>query len=76
MHLKFVLNENNSEEEADMCYALEQIQRNAEKKGKRQGIQQMNELVRRLLADGRQEDLLRATADAGFRQKLLVEYNI
>ena len=76
-HLEFVTNEESGgEEEADMCYALEQIQRNAEKKGKRQGIQQMNELVRRLLADGRQEDLLRATADAGFRQKLLVEYNI
>ena len=79
-HLRFVLNENNNEEEADMCYALDQIQRNAEKKGKRQGIQQgvqqMNELVRRLLADGRQEDLLQATVDAGFRQKLLAEYKI
>lgn len=39
-HLRFVLNEKNREEEADMCYALDQIQRNAEKKGKRQGIQQ------------------------------------
>ncbi|MDE5590105.1 MAG: hypothetical protein K2J60_13380 [Acetatifactor sp.] len=51
-------NEESSEEEADMCYALDQIQRNAEKKGKRR------------------EDLLQATADAGFRQKLLAEYEI
>jgi len=79
-HLEFVTNEENSEEEADMCYALEQLQRNAEKKGIRQGVkqgvQQMNELVRRLLADGRQEDLLRATADAGYRRKLLEEYKV
>ncbi len=102
--MEFVTNEENSEEEADMCYALEQLQRNAEKQGKRQGIkqgiqqgiqqgikqgiqqgiqqgikqgaQQMNELVRRLLADGRQDDLLRATADAGYRRKLLAEYKI
>lgn len=57
-HLEFVTNEESSEEEADMCYALDQIQRNAEKKGKRR------------------EDLLQATADAGFRQKLLAEYEI
>ena len=82
--MEFATNEENGEEEADMCYALEQLQRNAEKKGKRQGIkqgvqqgiQQMNELIRRLLADGRQEDLLRATADAGYRRKLLAEYKI
>ena len=76
-----------------MCYALDQIQRNAEKKGRKQGqkegkqeglrqgmqegiqkgMQQMSEQIRRLLADGRQEELAQAAADAMSWQKLLAE---
>lgn len=83
-HLEFVTNENKGEEEADMCYALKQIQKKAEKKGRRrgkrqgiqQGIQQMNELARRLAADGRLEELLQAAADERVCRQLLKEYGI
>lgn len=75
-HLEFVTNENKGEEEADMCYALKQIQKKAEKKGRRRGIQQMNELARRLAADGRLEELLQAAADERVCRQLLKEYGI
>lgn len=68
------------EEEADMCYALDAIIRDAEKKGKRQGTKQgidrTNRLNQLLLADGRQDDLLKSTMDAPFQQKLFREYHI
>lgn len=75
-------------EEADMCYALDAIIRDAEKKGKRQGtklgiqqgvrqgIDRTNRLVQLLLADGRQEELLKSTTDTLFQQKLFREYHI
>ncbi|MCM1188962.1 MAG: hypothetical protein NC541_06660 [bacterium] len=55
-HLRFVLAEGKEEEEADMCYALDQIQRNAEKKGRKQGQK-----------EGRQEGLRRGKQE-GIRQ--------
>ena len=68
------------EEEADMCYALDAIIRDAEKKGKRQGARQgidrTNRLIQLLLADGRQDDLLKSTTDTLFQQKLFREYHI
>lgn len=71
-----------------MCKALDEIQKNAEKKGMKQGIKQgkkaglqdginkMNKLIQQLLADGRQEELAQAAADSALRRKLFAEYHI
>ena len=71
-----------------MCKALDEIQKNAEKKGMKQGIKQgrkvglqdginkMNKLIQQLLADGRQEELAQAAADSALRRKLFAEYQI
>lgn len=79
-HLEFHINGESGEEEADMCKALEDIKEDAKKQGMKQGvkqgIQRMNRLVQQLLADGRQEDLIRATTDEVFRKRLLKEYHI
>ncbi|MDE7045866.1 MAG: hypothetical protein K2O97_12815 [Acetatifactor sp.] len=87
-HLNFEINQESQEEEADMCKALDEIQKNAEQKGirkeikqgKKEGIQEgiskMNTLIQRLLADGKQEELAQAAADALFRKKLFAEYHI
>ncbi|MDE7353375.1 MAG: hypothetical protein K2O06_10040 [Acetatifactor sp.] len=85
-------NTRSGEEEADMCVALDAIIRDAEKRGKRQGtkdgiqqgirqgaeqgITRVNKLVKRLLADGRQDDLLRAVSDELFQKRLFREYRI
>lgn len=55
---------------------LDNMKKDAEKKGLKKGIDQMNRLVQQLLMDGRQEELIRATADARVRRKLLREYHI
>lgn len=85
--LHFVKNEEN-EEEADMCKALRDIKKNAEKQGVRQGVKQgvkqgekqgearMAFLMGRLLADGRTEDARLAAADEGIRKRLYREYSI
>lgn len=87
-HLTFRKSQDGQEEEADMCKALDEIQKNAEKKGMKQGIKQgrkaglqdginkMNKLIQQLLADGRQEELAQAAADSALRRKLFAEYHI
>ncbi len=70
--LEFVLNEESGEEEADMCKALQDIKKDAQRQEKRR----MNKLIRLLLAEGRQEDLLRSTTDQVFQRELFREYHI
>ncbi len=41
-----------------------------------EGTQRINELNRRLLADGRQEDMIRAVQDLKYQETLLVEYRL
>lgn len=72
--LKFVMNQETKEEEADMCKALAGIERNARRQGRQQGIEQVGTLLQRLVADGRQEDLLKAATDRFHLQRLLKEY--
>ena len=78
--LQFTLNEESGEEEGDLCEALEEIKRHAEKKGAKRGAEEMNrrtnKLIQRLLAEGRQEDLLRSTSDRLFQQQLFQKYHI
>lgn len=87
-YLMFEVKQEGQEVKADMCKALDEIQKSAERKGMKrgrkqgmeqgieQGINKMNELVQRLLTDGRQGDLARAAADSVFRKKLFAEYHI
>ena len=72
------------EEGYNMCKALRDLQAQAErngekrgeKRGEKKGTQKVNKLNRFLIRDGRQEDLLRATKDRRFQQKLFEEYCI
>ena len=63
-----------------MCKAWEDIKKDERKQGVKQGLEQglerMNKLVQLLLADGRQNDLMKSTSDAVFQQKLFREYHI
>ena len=68
--------EESGEEEGDMCKALDDIQRHAEKKGEKRGNQRTNKLIQLLLAEGRQEDLLRSATDRVFQQQLFRKYHI
>lgn len=86
--LQFTLNEESGEEEGDLCEALEEIKRHAEKKGEKRGERKgakrgaeemnrrTNKLIQLLLAEGRQEDLLRSTSDRLFQQQLFQKYHI
>ena len=98
--LNFMINQETGEEEADMCKALAGIERNAERRGKeegmregkeegmregkkegikegmKEGIQQVGALMRRLLAEGKQEEVLKAAKDGAYLQRLLLEYDI
>lgn len=75
-YLEFHTNEEGGEEAADMCKALDDIKKDAEKKGLKRGIDQMNRLIQKLLTDGRQEELIHATTDPKIRRKLMREYHI
>ena len=90
--LQFTMNPESGEEETDMCKAWEDIKKDERKQGVRQGrkqgrkqgikqgleqgLERMNKLVQLLLADGRQDDLLKSTTDTLFQQKLFQEYHI
>lgn len=66
----------------NMCKALDDMvkdgerrgERRGECRGKRLGKNQINKLNRLLLADNRQEELLRSVSDRKLQQKLLQEY--
>lgn len=78
--LDFILNQETGEKEADMCKALTDLKKDAERRGIKQGIEQgtcrTNKLIELLLSDGRQDDLLRSARDTLFQKKLFQEYNI
>lgn len=82
--LQFTTNPESGEEETDMCKAWEDIKKDERRQGVKQGVKQgikqgrgrMNKLVQLLLADGRQNDLLKSTTDTVFQQKLFREYHI
>lgn len=87
-YMEFEMNMETGEEEADMCKALQDLQKEAMKKGVKQGLKegisqgitqgitQGIQLVQCLLADGRQEDVARAADDELYRKKLLAEYGM
>lgn len=83
-YLYFTKSQEDGEETADMCRALVEIEKDAEKRGVRkgvrkgvqQGIDRTRRLTQLLLADGRQDDLVRSTTDAVFMKKLFKEYGV
>lgn len=56
----------------DMCTALRELEEDARAEGRNL----MNELNRRLIRDGRTEDLFRSIEDAEYQRQLLVEYGM
>lgn len=66
--------------ERDMEIHERTLRREAIEQGLQQGIQQgqqkINQLNQKLLQDNRMDDLLRATQDSTFQEKLLKEYGI
>ena len=57
-----------------MCKALDDIVKDVERRGERRGKNRINKLNCLLLADDRQEELLRSFSDRKLQQKLLEEY--
>lgn len=55
-----------------MCTALRELEEDA----KREGGRLMNELNRRLLQDGRTEDLFRSIQDTEYQRQLIDEYGL
>ncbi len=86
-HIRFTQDEKN-EEVADMCKAVRDMQKHAEKKGVRKGIKQgmeqgieqgeamMGMLMNRLLLEGRLEDARLAAVDETARKCFYEEYNM
>ena len=78
--LQFTMNPESGEEETNMCKAWEDIKKEERKQGVKQGVKQgavrVNKLNQLLLADGRQDDLLKSITDLLFQQKLFREYHI
>ncbi len=78
--LEYTLNKETGEEEADVCKALNDIKKNAEKKGMKQGVKQgekhLGVLMQKLLADGRTEDARLAATDEEERGRLYRECGI
>ena len=74
--------------EAERAYAMEKYMKEGLEKGKEQGIKQgikqgeeqgkklLNELNRKLLEEGRTEDLLKSTTDENYQKQLLKEYQL
>ena len=68
----------------DMCTALRELEEDARREGREEGLvtgmkkgsRLMNELNRRLIEDGRTEDLFRSIQDAEYQKELLEEYGM
>lgn len=55
-----------------MCKILEE-ERN---EGRKEGRDRINELIRRLLKDGRNEDMVKSLEEPEYQEQLLKEYNL
>ena len=62
--------------EAERAYAMEKYMKEGLEKGKEQGKKLLNELNRKLLEEGRTEDLLKSTTDENYQKQLLKEYQL
>lgn len=64
----------------DMCTALRELEEDARREGREEGRtagrEEGNELNRRLIQDGRTEDLFRSIQDTEYQKKLMEEYGL
>ncbi len=68
----------------NMCRAIRELIEDGKLEGKVEGKaegrvegrKRINELNRRLLRDGRQDDMIKAVQDAGYQEQLLKEYRL
>lgn len=60
----------------DMCQALDDIWKNGKREGKREGENRLNQLNAKLIAENRLDDLIRATGDKEYQNKLFRMYAI
>lgn len=77
-----------TKEGLDMCTALRELEEDARREGRQEGRQEglatgvkkgsrlMNELNRRLVQDGRTEDLFRSIQDEEYQKRLMKEYGM
>ena len=77
-NIKLELHKENyrTKEGIDMCTALRELEEDAKREGSRLMNDLMNELNRRLLQDGRTEDLFRSTQDTEYQRQLMDEYGL
>ena len=67
-----------------MCTAFKELfkdeimeaERNGELRGERQGQETLGALIIKLLEQGRNEDIRRASTDEDYRERLLAEYQM
>ena len=63
-----------------MCTALRELEEDARREGREEGRtagrEEGNELNRRLIQDGRTEDLFRSIQDTEYQKKLMEEYGL
>ena len=59
-----------------MCELLDRYWNDGEQKGMQKGIQCVNELIQRLIRDGRGAEIERMASDRAFQTSLLKEYGL
>lgn len=64
------------EGQKEMCEIMEEMERKAEKRGRKAELKRINTLNQRLKADGRIDDLLKSVTDRGFQKRMLSEYGL
>lgn len=59
-----------------MCRILEEERNEGREEGRKEGSDRINELIRRLLKDGRNEDMVKSLEEPEYQEQLLKEYNL
>lgn len=59
-----------------MCRILEEERNEGREEGRKEGSDRINELNRRLIKDGRNEDMVKSLEEPEYQEQLLKEYNL
>ena len=59
-----------------MCRILEEERNEGREEGRKEGSDRINELIRRLLKDGRNEEMVKSLDEPEYQEQLLKEYNL
>lgn len=63
-------------EAIDMCKALEELYEEGMEKGMEKGEERLNQLIKRLLADSREEEISKVVGDREYRQRLYHDFQL